>query len=920
MSTICIKRVGCSLQRLCNAKFSRFRAESFCAENTCRRLESTILAWEARHKPDFDYLVCLAVLHLHGFDLTQKSFEYYPELDDIRDIAKLLDQSIEKIDDTRDMRQKQAFLLNLALSSPHNKEKTVKYMLDKMPGQIDLELKKCWKKSSNSTENTIKLTSLKNVINKYLGDYNTDENLLALAQSIKRKLESVMQKGQTWCKEKKVDINQFDLNESAQELLEILNLKQYYPQKLTYEEVILLTPDILKDVRQKPKDLSELPWYFMKQIIGLNCNVREEGAKILDSDNELVTETDIKTDCTVTKLEKNVATEDDWDENWDHKEESITGQQDDIKSTVHPLDIVTAVFLCADDFLRQELADKMAKCQYAVPFMLPLPQKKEGESKMLLHWGLKSISRIFWAQDNLTVADQKEDGTKPGSRGRHSGKEMMPERKSVHKTLIDVEGPLVSCISLGKETSWKLKLLNKMLSPFQETFWHESLSGGNCQQILSEGLAEVAWYLPGGKSDDKFSEPVTFVNYRGDALECPEVSDTLVEFSSVTCIFTNRINKSVYSFLRSRQHNLAKVILVVLYQQEDKDEIEKGCNQLQTKLQLGGVHLLKFESVDANFDKLLETLKKSIEALSLGSRTSISELVSNTKITTSFSVDDENCAEGLAAAMDILTDIDEYNRLKPGSAKSIVLPCQSDIETREQMVKCDKEACRQKGMRDGEIEKYVQEQENRKWKLELKQLQYPISKTFMKFLQYILNFRGIERRYFLQGLKLELNTRSIELLQPLREMYQKCRVREENKETLNKLGSSLTHGSLGIEHFFREIAVMYENVAALGKKIKNTLLNDLLESLSRVVAELLLEGTAIELLDGDVVHSPVTWLHAVLDQIECSAQVKVFKASVLGAQSSGKSTVLNTAFGLNFPVSSGRCTRGRLHAARKTER
>ena len=314
----------------------------------------------------------------------------------------------------------------------------------------------------------------------------------------------------------------------------------------------------------------------------------------------------------------------------------------------------------------------------------------------------------------------------------------------------------------------------------------------------------------------------------------------------------------------------------------------------------------------------METLKKSIEALSWGNRTSISELVSKTKITTNFDDDDEHCADGLSAAMDILADIDEYNSLKPGSAKSIILPCQSDIETREQMAKCDKEACRQKCMRDGEIEKYILEQENKKWKLELKQLQYPISKTFMKFLQCILNFRGTKRKYFLQGLKLELNKRSIELLQPLREKYQKCRVRDvkdeegkkEQQKILDSLGSRLTHGSLGLEHFFREIAVIYENVAALGKKMKSNLLNDILESFARVVADMLIEGTAVELLDGDVVHSPVLWLHAVLDQIERSAQAKVFKASVLGAQSSGKSTILNTAFGLNFPVSSGRCTRG----------
>ena len=37
---------------------------------------------------------------------------------------------------------------------------------------------------------------------------------------------------------------------------------------------------------------------------------------------------------------------------------------------------------------------------------------------------------------------------------------------------------------------------------------------------------------------------------------------------------------------------------------------------------------------------------------------------------------------------------------------------------------------------------------------------------------------------------------------------------------------------------------------------------------------------------------------------------KVYIVSILGIQSSGKSTLLNTMFGLQFPVSAGRCTKG----------
>ena len=85
----------------------------------------------------------------------------------------------------------------------------------------------------------------------------------------------------------------------------------------------------------------------------------------------------------------------------------------------------------------------------------------------------------------------------------------------VNSTLVDLEAPLVTCVSLGEETSWKSKLLNKMLSPQQETFWHQGLMGGDSKQIVSQGMAEVAWYLPARQADNKFPYPVTFVNVRG---------------------------------------------------------------------------------------------------------------------------------------------------------------------------------------------------------------------------------------------------------------------------------------------------------------------------------------------------------------------------------------------------------------------
>ena len=58
-------------------------------------------------------------------------------------------------------------------------------------------------------------------------------------------------------------------------ILDKLGLSSYFPQKLKYEDVITLTEDVLHGTDRKPKTLSDLPWYFMKQIIGIDSSVRE---------------------------------------------------------------------------------------------------------------------------------------------------------------------------------------------------------------------------------------------------------------------------------------------------------------------------------------------------------------------------------------------------------------------------------------------------------------------------------------------------------------------------------------------------------------------------------------------------------------------------------------------------------------------
>ena len=82
-------------------------------------------------------------------------------------------------------------------------------------------------------------------------------------------------------------------------------------------------------------------------------------------------------------------------------------------------------------------------------------------------------------------------------------------------------------------------------------------------------------------------------------------------------------------------------------------------------------------------------------------------------------------------------------------------------------------------------------------------------------------------------------------------------------------------------------------------------------SLPHMAADLMISGVPTELVDGDASYVPLRWVAAVFDKVsEKLGDKKVFVLSVLGLQSSGKSTLLNAMFGLQLSRRAGRCTWG----------
>ncbi|CAF3310766.1 unnamed protein product [Rotaria sp. Silwood2] len=118
-----------------------------------------------------------------------------------------------------------------------------------------------------------------------------------------------------------------------------------------------------------------------------------------------------------------------------------------------------------------------------------------------------------------------------------------------------------------------------------------------------------------------------------------------------------------------------------------------------------------------------------------------------------------------------------------------------------------------------------------------------------------------------------------------------------------------TNSSVGIEHLWREICHLYAS--------NPTRYADF----PAMAAKHLIDGFALELLDGDAGMLEQTWIKAVFSQLEQQLMkqrdskstknpIRIFILSVLGVQSTGKSTLLNLMFGTRFRTSAGMCTRG----------
>ena len=646
-----------------------------------------------------------------------------------------------------------------------------------------------------------------------------------------------------------------EFEEKEQECRALLNLLELNPDiKLTLKQTRIVDNNKIND--KTLTSANEIPRYIIEKLMIVDYHARafklkhavaeEAGAALDESDDE--------------------------DE-----------ARDAVKESINPMDAFLTLFHCSDDFLRQSLAIKLSACQLSVPFLLPDPLQPSEKVTMLL-WALGGLKKSWKVKNNN---DEKTI--------------------SQHVFVLEHPFPIVSFIRMGTSTFSKSALLNKVISDvngYHDFFFHKDCKGGGSKRKIVDGLVELCWYLPGETEDRAFQNEICFANLRGDGRDFMKQLDVLTKISSVIFLFlpSEYPQVSTKKFLIEAARTEAKVFLVFneKLQQKAKQFFNVFKQEHDNKLSL----LQK--STQSNEDDFVEIIRKKVERTISTSKRVPLALKEASSIANEHGIDlDENSDINYLWR----ASIQPWFQMGPKQAK-MKLKLQTQVSAFAALERenfCSKpKANKSENERIDDIFKKQQDARNSQ-----KESFTTMDEQICRCLNRIAVMNDVERQYALAILKHELDKMSLNVLGALQVQYRNAWVnmqRGKKQLSLNnsdqqlhlkQLEDTIVASSFGLEHILREIAQMFQLTEMCSIDYAGA------------AADMLLSGQPLELMDGDSSYIPLKWFNAVFSKlVRKTNNAKIFVISVLGIQSSGKSTMLNTMFGLEFPVSAGRCTRG----------
>ncbi|XP_017539078.1 interferon-induced very large GTPase 1-like [Pygocentrus nattereri] len=643
--------------------------------------------------------------------------------------------------------------------------------------------------------------------------------------------------------------------DSAEELLQRFGLQNFYPNKLNMDAVLCVERS--KETLQTE---SSVAFNYLQKLLMLNYRAR------------FITEEKNNPDIIFPIISR-----EDYESKKYTDNDSLFGDiEDDVNNQsnqIHPMDVQMAVFHCADSFLRQYMVTKLSSCQYALPLLVPSPTSTDIELPL---WTFRQIKKTWKSVGGLSTS--------------------LP--------VCQIKAPMVFFCRLGSVSTSKSQLLNSVINPKHNIFFHRDSPGSSRNCLFMEGLVEIAWYCPAGNTDDLFSECLAFCNLHGDASEHIEQREFMIEQATVIIVLMQNLELDEKGKeLLLKLHKSSKPLICVV------SDLQKG------PLKMGTKYNVKIGLKDRNnaelHKELITTIKvclKKCDSSPTFSLMEISELTKSYK----FRIDEDNeeCQEGKTGALGIIKLLkgEDISQIK-----ATFLACQGKLWQEWSRKK------KQLYRLYGDVE-----QTKSKIQEEMKSLRKQQRESSLEFITTVcenLNSKSVTKKmYFVRWLGVYLDISFSEKLSEVTQQYykqlsavhlfkQKREVSDDfrkKEEELEKLSEKVDVVTLGLEHIVREMGQIYEAWAETPDRMTAEV-----SILPVLAADLLISGHPLELMDGDAAHVPLTWIESVLDKVtESLGDQRVFVLSVLGLQSSGKSTMLNAMFGLQFAVSAGRCTRG----------
>ncbi|XP_077303579.1 interferon-induced very large GTPase 1-like isoform X1 [Lithobates pipiens] len=634
-----------------------------------------------------------------------------------------------------------------------------------------------------------------------------------------------------------------------QEILAQLKMENHMNSKLTLGSILEIGQESLQEI--KLQRVQDGPWYFLHNLMALNVKAR----------NLEPEDSNMDTDINVLSFDKN--------------------NSDAGSCLVHPLDVQCILLHCSDSFLQQEIMSKMAMCQFAVPILLP---SADGPDCTFMIWAMRDIVKRWRPLALKETKGFMEDN------------------------LVNISLPFYSFVRLENCSLSKSVFINQLLSPSQQHidyFLHRGMEGGDLPRKISDGLVEMSCYFPSGKEiSDIFTDPLAVLNLRGDILSNWTQFSFLTQISSVVFIFADSISETEYQLLSSLHTPRTKYFIILT--KNEKSTVDHIKN-LYPVLNLDDSHII-VKGPRVNDAKLVKHVQKIMKDLIQNYPLRLEQMI-DTASELGIHVDEKSkeCQKAKRRALDITENIQDVAKYKENTMK-----LQGHLW--KQLAKIEKELCRMKDQTDQDDGEHYRAGLIKRKKLLLEeQNQHSPPPGIVTFIDAIIQSNPQEKHFFLKWMKILLDSISRVNLSKLQSEYKKkCNDQSSNLMEINALDQRISESSLGIEHFLRELAQFYEAECFVVYDGKMKTSERQFCKLPKIAADLLLDGFPLEVIDGDASNIPLQWITDVLKEVDkkMKCQCKMRVITVLGVQSTGKSTLLNTMFGLQFPVASGRCTRG----------